>query len=94
LEDYHGHDCQLHYIRDKEGREVDFLTVIDGVPTDLIEVKSQKTDIPSALKYYSKRLKPKRMVLIVGNLLKGFEKESVLVTNPIDFFQDPPWLAS
>src|SRR3990167_3205245 len=45
MEDYHGYRCSLHYIRDKDGREVDFLTVIDGKIIDLIEVKQSDTDI-------------------------------------------------
>ncbi len=30
LEDYHGFECELRYIRDKNSREVDFSTIING----------------------------------------------------------------
>lgn len=91
IEDYYGYRCQLHYIRDKDNREVDFLTVIDGKIQDLIEVKTSKTDISSALKYYHKKLQPKRTVQIVGNLKRSFTVDGILVTSPIEFFSNPPW---
>ena len=86
IEDYEGFRCTLHYIRDRDGREVDFLTVIDGVPTDLIEVKLSDTKISRSLRYYSEKLKPKRTVQIVGKLDRSFHKGEVLVIDPIEFF--------
>lgn len=91
IEDYEGYRCRLHYIRDKDGREVDFVTVIDNKVVDLIEVKTSDTNISSSLKYYSKMLNPKNTVQIVGNLNRSFNKDDILVTNPVDFFKDPPW---
>lgn len=86
IEDYMGYRCQLYYVRDKDGREVDFLTVCNGVIEDLIEVKWQDTSISSSLKYYAKHLKPKRAVQLVGNLIKPYYHDEILVTHPIDFF--------
>lgn len=91
IEDYYGYVCKLHYIRDKEKREVDFLTVIDNKLVDLIEVKLSDTDISTSLKYYSERLKPQNTIQIVGDLKKPFHKNNILVTNPIHFFKNPPW---
>lgn len=91
LEDYHGYKCSLHYIRDKDGREVDFVTVINNEICDLIEVKHADTNISTSLRYYSERLKPKRTVQIVGKLARSFHQEHILVTSPVDFFKDPPW---
>ncbi len=91
LEDYYGYQCQLYYIRDKDGREVDFLTEVDGELRELIEVKSSDSTVSSALKYYSAKLKPKQTVQIVGNLKRSFHQEHILVTNPIEYFQNPPW---
>ena len=39
LEDVLGRSCRLHYLRDKEGREVDFLVTIDERPALMVEVK-------------------------------------------------------
>lgn len=72
LEDYHGHRCVLHYIRDKEGREVDFVTLIDGKVVDLIEVKLGDSGISSSLGYYRERLKPQFATQIVKNLKRPY----------------------
>lgn len=91
LEDYYGERCSLHYIRDKEGREVDFATVVNNEIIDLIEVKSNDTTVSSSLKYYADRLQPKQAVQIVGNLARPYHQGSILVTSPIEFFKNPPW---
>lgn len=91
LEDYYGYRTSLHYIRDKEGREVDFATVVDNQVIDLIEVKNGDTNISSSLKYYSEKIKPQNTVQLVATLKRPFHQGHVLVTNPWDFFQDPPW---
>lgn len=91
LEDYQGYKCSLHYIRDKDGKEVDFITVIDNKIEDLIEVKLSDSDISSSLKYYKEKLKPKRTVQLVHNLKRSYSKDGILVTTPIKFFVDPPW---
>lgn len=90
-EDYFGEHCQLHYIRDKDGREVDFVTVIDEKVDTLIEVKLSDDEPSSALKYYREKLMPKHTVQIVGDLKMPFDTKGVRVTNPIDYFQRPPW---
>lgn len=86
IEDFMGYRCELHYIRDKDGREVDFVTVCEGQVQDLIEVKWQDDRISSSLKYYAERLKPQRAVQIVHSLQQPYHREGILVTNPIDFF--------
>lgn len=91
LEDYHGHRASLHYIRDKDGREVDFVTLVDNKVIDLIEVKQADTNISQNLKYYAKKLNPENTVQIVGNLKRSFDQDNILVINPIEFFKNPPW---
>lgn len=91
IEDYFGHRCSLHYIRDKDGREVDFVTVIDDVVYDLIEVKESDSEISSALKYYKKLLNPKRTTQLVSNLHRTFDQDDIRVTTPIEFFIKAPW---
>jgi predicted AAA+ superfamily ATPase len=91
IEDYYGYRCSLHYLRDKDGREVDFVTVINHEIADLIEVKYSDTDVSTSLKYYAEKLKPKRAVQIVADLKRPFTQQNILVTNPIEFFKNPPW---
>lgn len=91
LEDYYGYRCNLYYIRDKDNREVDFVTEVDGVIEDLIEVKSTDTSLSTSLKYYAAKLQPKRAVQLVGQLKQPFNSGNILVTSPIEFFTNPPW---
>jgi predicted AAA+ superfamily ATPase len=90
-EDYFGEHCQLHYIRDRDGREVDFVTVIDKKVIDLIEVKLSDDEPSSSLKYYKEKLTPQNTIQIVGDLKRSFDVKGIRVTNPIDYFQQPPW---
>lgn len=90
-EDYFGERCQLHYVRDRDGREVDFITVIDNKLIDLIEVKLSDDEPSTALKYYRDKLKPQNTIQIVGDLKRSFDVKGIRVTNPIDYFQNPPW---
>lgn len=91
IEDYYGYRCTLNYIRDKDGREVDFVTQVNGKIVDLIEVKTADTTISSSLKYYAQKLKPQNTVQIVGELHRSFNQDDVLVVSPIEFFKNPPW---
>lgn len=91
IEDYYGYRCALHYIRDKDGREVDFVTQINNVIVDLIEVKNSDSNISPSLKYYSQKLKPKHTVQIVGGLKRPFNQDHILVISPVEFFENPPW---
>src|SRR3989339_688633 len=91
LEDYHGFRCALHYIRDKEGREIDFAVIKEGVLESLIEVKLNDEKPSKALQYYTQKLKPKKSIQIVGNLKRTYESKGIIVTNPIDFSHPNFW---
>jgi predicted AAA+ superfamily ATPase len=91
IEDYYGYRTSLHYVRDKEGREVDFLTIINGIVYELIEVKNTAAGVSTSLKYYSEKLKPKYTIQLVSNLTRSFNQDHMLVTNPIEYFNNPPW---
>jgi predicted AAA+ superfamily ATPase len=82
MEDYYGDRASLHYLRDKESREVDFVTVINNQVIDLIEVKLSKSDLSSSLKYYSRKLKPKNTVQLVLNLQRSYHQDHIWVTTP------------
>ncbi len=47
---------ELGYLRDKQGREVDFVVARDGKPWFLIEVKQQDASLSKALGYYQEQL--------------------------------------
>lgn len=91
IEDYTGYKARLHYLRDKDGREVDFVTIINNQVYELIEVKLSSTTISSHLNYYREKLKPRHCVQIVANLDRCYHEKGVFVTNPIEYFKSPPW---
>jgi predicted AAA+ superfamily ATPase len=91
IEDYYGYDCQLYYLRDKDGREVDFVTVIDRKIDELIEVKLSDESPTTSLKYYQSKLNPRRAVQLVGSLTRSFDANGIHVTSPLEYFSKGPW---
>ncbi len=66
-------DAELHYVRDKEKREVDFLLTLARRPFLLVETKLADGDPSPALEYFAARMKPQRAVQLVrhGRLRRG-----------------------
>lgn len=60
----HG-DFGLHYVRDKEKREVDFVITERRRPWLLLETKLSGTEVSPALKYFKERLAPRHAVQLV-----------------------------
>ena len=54
-EDNDGRRRQLSYLRTKEGREVDFLLVTDGLPELMLEVKNTDRNLDDNLAYFHER---------------------------------------
>jgi predicted AAA+ superfamily ATPase len=88
LEDSQGYIYELRYIRDKEGREVDFAIVKEGELEELIEVKYSDDSIARALSYYADRLNPKKAVQIVAEIKRPYDKGKIRVTDPISYFSN------
>jgi predicted AAA+ superfamily ATPase len=68
LQDTTGADIALHYIKTKDGKEVDFAVSKEGVITDLIEVKLSESALSSTLRFFSKRLPGASAYQLVHNL--------------------------
>jgi len=58
-------DIRLHFVRDKEKREVDFLLVEGNRPVCLIECKLSELDFAPALSYFQNKLKVPTAVQLV-----------------------------
>ncbi len=86
LEDSQGYKYELRYIRDKEGREVDFAIIKEGELEELIEVKYSNDSIARSLSYYAERLNPKKAVQIVAEIKRPYDKGKIRVTDPISYF--------
>lgn len=82
LEDRDGYKYELRYLRDKEGREVDFVITKDGVVTELYECKWSESQFDPALRYYAERLNPKRAVQIVATERSTFRQGSLERQSP------------
>lgn len=64
-----GHaPLDLHFVRDKEKREVDFLITKEKRPWLLVEVKLSKTAPGSAIRYFGDKLGAKHRFLVVAEL--------------------------
>lgn len=57
LHDTYGHKAELYFLRDIEGKEVDFLVTVNRKPWLAIEVKSGKENISKPLLYFKEKLK-------------------------------------
>jgi predicted AAA+ superfamily ATPase len=75
--DLFGEKTQLYYCRDKEKREVDFLTTVDNKIIDLVEVKLSENGVSKNLKYFSERLKPKNTTQVVLNLKRELQEKYI-----------------
>jgi predicted AAA+ superfamily ATPase len=74
-----GERWRLHYLRDKEGREVDFVVTLDRRVQWLIEVKSADASLSPSLRYYARKLRPKQSLQLVLDLDKPQEREGIKI---------------
>lgn len=57
LHDHGGLKAELRYLRDRTGREVDFLMTVDEKPWFAVEAKLSDTEPAPSLRYFGERLK-------------------------------------
>lgn len=88
LEDRDGYRYELRYIRDKEGREVDFAVIKEGRLVELIEVKYSDENISKHLRYYAERLKPDKATQIVAKIKRPYDSGKIRVCDPIAYFRE------
>ena len=86
LEDHSGYRYELRYIRDKEGREVDFAIIKEGRLEELVEVKHSDENISRSLIYYAERLEPDRATQIVANIRRPYDMGGIRVTDALSYF--------
>ena len=73
LQDYEGYNAKLHFLRDRDKREVDFLVVINNKPWFACEAKLQDGDISQNLIYFKERLK----IPFVYQVIKNYNKDVI-----------------
>lgn len=57
LHDREGHKTALHFLRNVDKKEVDFLITVDNKPWFAVEAKLSEKTVSSSLSYYKERLK-------------------------------------
>jgi uncharacterized protein len=77
--DAYGENWNLFYLRDKEGREVDFVVTRNRSVHWLIEVKASDEAVSTSLRYYLQKLRPKESLQLVLNLERPQEKSGVKI---------------
>jgi len=85
LEDTTGSRTALHYLRDRDGHEVDFLIMVDRKPVLLAEVKAAEDTFAKALWHFGRYLPSTRKAQIVLGLKRAREKEEVSMLSAHDF---------
>ncbi|MBS0358098.1 MAG: ATP-binding protein [Proteobacteria bacterium] len=70
LKDTQGTSGSLHFLRTKEGRELDFLICLDDKVTHLVEVKSTDSDPVSGFKHFSPYFPKAKKIQLVKELAR------------------------
>lgn len=68
LEDTAGIHAKLHFLRTRDGKEIDFLVCLDEKPSHLIEVKVSNSEPTKAFEHFSKIFPEAKKVQLVKNL--------------------------
>lgn len=87
LEDTAGEKCALYYVRDKEKREVDFLTVRDGRSEWLIEAKLADIDTNSLKHFSGFFAKDTKHILLVKNLKRELFLDGIYIKKAGNYLQ-------
>ena len=79
LEDREGHDVELRYLRDRTGKEVDFLVTVGRKPWFAVEAKLGETRVDPALAYFRDRLRIPWVYQVVRDARRDFVEAGVRV---------------
>jgi len=85
MNDVDGYKVDLSFLRDVEGREVDFLVTEKGKPWFAVEVKSSSRDISKNLAYFGEKLKIPFLYQVVYDQDVDIRKDRIRVMS-IDKF--------
>ena len=76
---------ELHFLRDREKREVDFLVAVDRKPWFAVEVKKGKDRASSSLRYFAERLHIPYLYQVVWDQTESLTRDGVFVMSPAEF---------
>ncbi|GJM06340.1 MAG: ATPase [marine bacterium B5-7] len=93
LTDTRGIEAMLHFVRTKEGKELDFLIVQDEKPTHLIEVKTSDSDPSPHFKHFAKFFPGVDNIQLVRHLKREFTcPEGLAVRALLPWLAEMPWI--
>jgi predicted AAA+ superfamily ATPase len=81
LQDIAGEDIDLHYIKTKDGKEVDFTLSKEGKASYLIEVKLSEEALSPSLRLLAKKLPDAKAYQLVQNLRREQHKDNISIVN-------------
>ena len=79
LEDVDGHPVALHYLRDRDGREVDFLVTWRRRPWFAVEAKLAETRLDPSLRHFRDRLSIPFAYQVTAEETRDFVQDGVRV---------------
>lgn len=85
LQDSAGRDVSLHYVRDKEGREIDFVLCEKGKPLGFAECKLSDSSVPPYLAAIAERFPDAGAALLVRHLRQPEQRGRVAVVAAADW---------
>ena len=89
IEDTTGKSTALHYLRTKDGKELDFLVTIDDKVSHIIEVKHSDESPAKNFDYFAAQVNPTHKV----QLVKELSREKTF-PNKLEVRRLIPWLAN
>jgi predicted AAA+ superfamily ATPase len=87
LQDSEGRELSLHYVRNKDGKEIDLVVCESGEPLEFAECKLADPAVPSFLASMAARFPQARCSLVVRYLRQPEQRGAVRVVS------GPEWLA-
>ena len=89
LKDREGFDTSLHYLRTKDGLEVDFLLCVEDEPILCVEVKTRDDTPSKAFRPFQKSYPEVPCVQLVRHLKRSFDTENkIMVRDLVSFLKD------
>lgn len=76
LNDVFGHQLNLHYLRTKDGNEIDFLVTSDNVPILCIEVKASDSSTSKHFEFFKKFIQPVHCGQLVLELPREYDTDT------------------
>lgn len=87
IEDYQGKRATLHYLRTKEGKEVDFALAVEDQPLTLVEAKLTENVPSSSLGYFQKKYNLPA-ILVLRYLRQECVSDDIVVRRALDYLRE------